>query len=194
MQILNPLPNLVGLLAPLLAFSCHGCQRDTPTEGSASAPVLSAPSAKQRMMAAPNPSTVTIRVFFSKDEKRVVAAREVPRTAGVVKASIEELLKGPTVQERNTGITSFFSEKTAGMVHSVKLDEQGHLVVDFKDFSKTIPGASTSAGSMALLDELNSTVFQYGPVKSVDYMFDGNCTSFWHWLQRECTTIPRPGQ
>jgi hypothetical protein len=74
----------------------------------------------------------------------------------------------------------------------VCLDDTGRAIIDFRDFSRTISGASTSAGSRILLNELNRTVFQFDTVRSVEYRIEGNCEAFWNWLQAECTVVERP--
>jgi hypothetical protein len=68
-------------------------------------------------------------------------------------------------------------------LRSVTLDEGGHAIVDFDDFSRIIPNTSTSTGSTLLLGELDATVFQFPNVRSVTYRFNGNCEAFWEWLQ-----------
>ncbi|HYF94195.1 MAG TPA: GerMN domain-containing protein [Symbiobacteriaceae bacterium] len=116
---------------------------------------------------------------------RQVAADSVgPRTA------LEELLKGPTDQERSAGYFSWFSRQTAGMLNSFTLTADGRAIVDFKDFSAIIPNASTSAGMAQLYRELGHTLAQFPEISEIQYRFDGSCPKFYEWLQSECQVIP----
>jgi hypothetical protein len=69
----------------------------------------------------------------------------------------------------------------------------GGAVVDHDDLRKTIPNASSSAGSAMLLAELDATVFQFRSVTSVEYRLAGSCRDFGEWLQfGDCQVRTRP--
>lgn len=141
----------------------------------------------------PTDSTMQVRVFFSRDERPVAVTREVPRSPAPLRAALEALLRGPTAEERAERIFSFFSEETGSMLRGVSIDDDGHAVVDFHDLRRVIPNASTSAGSAILLGELNSTVFQFPTVRSVEYRIERDCQAFGEWLQYgECIFARRP--
>ncbi|HEV2809518.1 MAG TPA: Gmad2 immunoglobulin-like domain-containing protein [Acidimicrobiales bacterium] len=133
-----------------------------------------------------------VTVFFHRGEELVPVTRSVPVTAGVLRASLEELLAGPTEKEQADGLQSWFSTETAGLLDGVTV-ETGSAVVNLGDFRAIIPNASTSAGSEILLSQLNATVFQFPTVSSVEYRVDDNCDAFYEWLQRGCEVIERPG-
>lgn len=138
-------------------------------------------------------SVTTVNVHFTRDEKPVAVARQVPETPQLLRAALEAQLQGPTAEERAEGLSSFFSAETAGMLNRVTIDEAGRAVVDFRDLRPVIPNASTSAGSQMMLGELNATVFQFPSVRSVEYRIDGNCEVFWEWLQvGGCPIVERP--
>jgi hypothetical protein len=119
---------------------------------------------------------------------------EVPAPLDVALTEVlERLLAGPTREEREAGRFSWFSEETAGMLRSVEVDGEGLAVVDFHDLRPVIPGASSSAGSEALLDELNGAVFRFPGVTSVEYRIEGSCSVFWEWLQYDCQVVTAPG-
>jgi hypothetical protein len=142
------------------------------------------------------PGQTELKVFFTCGDPTATPKalyRVVPATAGVLRASLDQLLIGPTPNERALGYKSWFSPETFGMVASVDLDPDGSAKVDFKDFRKVIPNASTSAGSAMLLAQLDATVFQFPTVKSVVYRFGGDCQAFTAWLQLGgCTPRTRP--
>lgn len=136
---------------------------------------------------APSPATMAVTVYFHKgaadDPTRVVpVVRTVPRTEMVATAAVRELLGGPTASERAAGYRSQFSAATAGLLRGVRVDG-GVAYVDFHDFSRIIPSASSSFGSAALLAELDTTVKQFDSVRSTVYSFDGDIDAFYEWLQ-----------
>jgi hypothetical protein len=141
----------------------------------------------------PAPGTTEVTVFFHRTEELVPVTRTVPATTGVLRASLEQLLAGPTEVERTSGVSSWFSEATTGMLNDVTLDADGTAVVDLGDLRSVIPNASTSTGSTLLLEQLNATVFQFSTVERVDYRLEGSCDAFFEWLQRGCEVIERPG-
>lgn len=137
--------------------------------------------------------TTDVTVFFHRGEELVPVTRSVASTTGVLRASLEVLLAGPTEEERTDGLLSWFSEETEGMLNGVTIDSGGAAVVDVGDLRPLIPNASTSAGSEMLLAQLDATVFQFRTVTSVEYRLDGSCEVFYEWLQRGCEVIERPG-
>ena len=118
--------------------------------------------------------------------------RELDASRDLLFATFESLVAGPTAQEAASGATSHFSTATADAVVSATV-EQGLLVIDFEDLRSTIPNASTSCGSMALLAQLNATAFQFDEVERVRYEIEGSCDTFSNWLERECIEYTRDG-
>lgn len=109
--------------------------------------------------------------------------RIVPETPGVLQASIDALLHGPTPAERDAGVTSFFSEASGELLLGVSL-QGDRAVVDFDPaLPATVPNASTSAGGASFLAELNTTVFQFSTVDEIEYRIDGSCEDFGEWMQ-----------
>jgi spore germination protein GerM len=113
--------------------------------------------------------------------------RAVPAPA-VLKGAMQALLRGPTAAERRRGYGGWFSAKTAGMLRSVEL-ARGVASVDFKDFRRIIPNASSSCGSALLLAQLNRTATQFPTVRRAVYSFNGSKKAFYEWLQLS----PPPG-
>lgn len=115
-------------------------------------------------------------------------SRAVPADAPL-RPTLEELLAGPTPEEAEDGYTSWFSSETEGMLRSVEV-AGGVARVDFEDFSETVPNASTSCGSVALLEQLERTTEQFREVLRAVYSFDGDPEAFYGWLQREVPAEP----
>lgn len=151
----------------------------------------SAPTPTSLPATQPNGTEVT--VFFSRGEDVVAVTRSVPKTTGVLRAALEQLLAGPTDEERASGLSSWFSSETAGLLSGVTLGSDGRAVVDFGDLRPVIPNASTSAGSAQLLAQLNATVMRFPTVDTVEFRIGGSCEAFFEWLQRPCQAVERPG-
>lgn len=173
-----PLPLPLLLLLPLLLTTACG---DRP------------PAAEEPPAVETEPSVAYVTVFFSRGEETVEVRRrlEEPLDAPGLEAALRELLRGPTPEERDDGLSSWFSPETAEALRSVTLNEQGDAVVDFRNLASLIPAASSSAGSGMLLGELNATVFQHPEVRTVEYRLDGSCEAFWNWLQYDCQILTR---
>jgi len=126
-------------------------------------------------------------VFFHRGEELVEVRRTGPATAGVLRQALEALFEGPQPED-GPGLSSLFSAATAGLLRDLNLRD-GLAVVDLAD---TIDNASTSAGSQALLAELDATVFQFPSVVRVEYRLQGSCEAFWTWLQYDgCRVVGR---
>lgn len=112
------------------------------------------------------------------------------RTIGVdvLHDSLSSLLKGPSAAEREDGAASLFSHRTAGMVNSVTISD-GTAYVDFDDFRRIIPGASSSCGSASLMAELNRTAKQFPSVGRTVYSFEGSVDAFYNWLQMDAPDL-----
>lgn len=150
--------------------------------------------------ASPTPGPDAVVLFFTCtggfDPQQPSGGWAARRVA--VDATLEErmtaamlgLLAGPTEEERDAGLTSWFSSDTAGMLNDVSI-EDGLATIDFADFSRIIPNASTSAGSGMLTSELSTTLYQFAEIGGFVVQFDGSCDAFWQWLQGGCQVITR---
>lgn len=130
---------------------------------------------------------VTVDVYFSPadGEERCSETVSVSRSVQgptVLFGALQALLAGPTSEERDEGLTSWFSDDTAGALRSAKIVD-GTALIDFTDFSGTIPNASTSCGSNILLRQLDETALQFPTVERTLYSFDGDVDAFYFWLQ-----------
>jgi hypothetical protein len=131
-------------------------------------------------------TTASVRVYFPRGEggpcSRVRSVSRVVRFPAVLRGAMTALLRGPTPAERRKGYGGWFSARTAGMLRSVNL-VRGVAYVDFKDFRRIIPGASSSCGSALLLAQLDRTATQFPTVDRAVYSFNGSRSAFYEWLQ-----------
>ena len=125
------------------------------------------------------------------DGSIVTRPRAVPRSAGVLRGAIQQLLLGPTAAERDEGLRSALDLAAAEVGFSVVL-RAGEASVDFgAGLPAASPGTSSSAGSEKFLAQLRATVFQFPTVARAEYTVGGSCEAFWAWLQRDCTLVVR---
>lgn len=117
-------------------------------------------------------------VFFHRDEELVEVTRTGPKTVGVLRQALDALVAGPRPED-GEGLSSLFSAETADVLAGVSLRE-GTAVVDF---AHAVNNASTSAGSVAFLAELDATIFQFATVERIEYRLQGSCEAFWEHLQ-----------
>ena len=130
---------------------------------------------------------VTVRIFVPRGAPgarcdRVFARQRTVRPPAVLAAAMRELLKGPTAAERSAGYSGWFSIQTAGKLRGVRINA-GVAFIDFADFSRIIPNASSSCGSSLLLAQLNRTATQFPTVRRAIYSFNGSRRAFYEWLQ-----------
>ena len=130
---------------------------------------------------------VGARVYFPRGDPGIQCKRVFPvlRRVGapaVLKGAMSALLRGPTSVERRRGYGGWFSSRTTGMLRGVRL-ARGVAYVDFEDFRRVIPNASSSCGSALLLAQLDRTATQFPTVRRAIYSFDGSRIAFYEWLQ-----------
>jgi hypothetical protein len=149
------------------------------------------------------PIMVALRLHFHREEELVAVGRSVwfptqgtelgAASERVLTAALEALLMGPTAEEQERGIHSFFSAETEDLLAEVVVEDR-RAVVDLRDFRDRIPNASSSAGSIAFLAELTNTVFANSLVDEVEFQMEGSCEAFWAFLQQACTVVRRPAE
>jgi spore germination protein GerM len=94
--------------------------------------------------------------------------RQVPKTQAVARAAIEELLKGPTDTEKNSG---FFTSINSGVkINSLSIDN-GTAKIDFDDSIEK--GAGGSCKVSAIRAEITQTLKQFPTVKEVIISVNG---------------------
>ena len=115
---------------------------------------------------------------------RVLPLKRVVPAPALLNGAVRALLAGPTTPERARGYGGWFSVKTAGYLRSVRI-ARGVAYIDFRNFARRIPNASSSCGSALLLAQLDRTAEQFPTITRAVYSFDGSRNAFYEWLQRE---------
>lgn len=120
-------------------------------------------------------SEMIVRPFFAKNEITgstcsVVfpVSRLVPKSQAVARAALEELLKGPTEEERAWG---YYSNINSGVkIQSLVIDETGTAKVDFSNELETTGG---SCRVTEIRSEITFTLKQFPTIKNVIISIDG---------------------
>jgi len=147
----------------------------------------------QKITQPENPKTVVIYFNNSRRNQEPTecgivfgSERVVPETEDTITAALQQLFMGPTQAEKEQGYTSFFSEKTKGILKSVKVENRT-AYVDLQDIRNIIPGVSSSCGSQDFLSQVGETIKHYRTVDKVIYAINGNPETFYEWIQIGCT-------
>lgn len=142
----------------------------------------------------PIAETMSLTIYFDNDQNNPNAmncgavypvTRTVSRTATVATASLQELFKGPTTTEQARGYHSLFSERTAGLLRNVRVQD-GVAYVDLQDMRQLIPSASASCGGAQFMAEMNATVTQFPTVEKAIYAINGDPAAFYEFIQMGC--------
>lgn len=116
--------------------------------------------------------------------------RAVDTEGGLLTRTMQELVAGPTPEERADGFRSTFSRATGGAVLSVTRDG-GAVTVDLRDLGP-MPGLAVSGEGAELMASLNSTLFQHDVAASIEYRIEGSCERFWQYFDiDECRVVTR---
>ncbi|MFH0915743.1 MAG: GerMN domain-containing protein [bacterium] len=111
--------------------------------------------------------TMTVRVYFSRDEKMCAAARVIPKTQDMGAAAMKALLEGPTAAEKAIGMVSSIPEGTTFLGLNIK---DGVASVDL---SKEYASGGGSLSMMMRLAEVVFTLTQFPTVDGVNFRLDG---------------------
>jgi len=117
-----------------------------------------------------------VKVFFNNSKldpefscnKVSLVLREIPKTEGVARAALGELLKGPTEEEKAEG---YFTSINQGVIIQSLIIENGVARVDFDEQLEYQVGGSCKVA--AIRAEITQTLRQFPTVKNVIISIDG---------------------
>lgn len=137
-------------------------------------------------------NTMTIKVYFTdstdnanfEDCGKVRAVeRTIPKTKAVAKAALNELFKGPTKEETDAGLYSFFSKDSASILKNINV-KGGNAYVNFdKWILENLGNATTSCGSASFVSEIETTLKQFRSIKKVFYAIEKDPAAYYEWMQ-----------
>lgn len=157
----TPIPlSAIGMRLPTVVPA----PKATPT---AAAARNTSPTATARpIISSPTPSTMQVKVYYTRvqqnDVQFVQVERTVPRTAAVGTAALEELLKGTTPAEKAEGLDNPIPEKARLL--SLRIAD-GVAHADFNEALQAQVGGSLRVA--AIRNSITLTLLQFPTVKKV---------------------------
>jgi spore germination protein GerM len=171
-----------AVTALLLVFSTAACEVSGLVGDGGTVPTLegpattlpdeattseTAPQSDGTTTTAATTDTMTVKVYFSRDEKMAAATRTIPKTTATGAAAMKALLQGPTSEEQDAGMFTAIPQGTA------------YLGLDIKDGVATVDLSKeygSGGGSLSMFTRLAQVVFtltQFPSVDSVRFKLDG---------------------
>ncbi len=128
------------------------------------------------VMLEPGADLTTIKVFFNNNNldpqiscnKVFSVERQIPKTPSVAKAALEELLKGPTINDENTG---YFTSINSGVKIQRLVIDNGTVYADFDEQLEFQVGGSCRVS--AIRAQITETLKQFASVQNVVISIDG---------------------
>ena len=153
-------------LALILVFA--GCTQSQPIPDS-SGPIVLAPTTNE---------TMTIEVYFNNPDTDpnwafectnvLPVERTIPQTSGIAMATIKELLKGPTISEKNSG---YVTNINSGVEVQSLTIQNGIANIDFNEQLQYQVGGSCKTS--AIIAQIKQTLKQFSTVSDVIISING---------------------
>jgi hypothetical protein len=150
----------------------------------------------------PQPSVergqMVLRIFMrcgdpSRPTNATYVFRSVEESTALLTNTMEQLVAGPTAEERADGFTSFWSSSTANAVNSVQL-AGGAALVNFGSPVASLSGIDQEPARSFFLADIYTSLFQYERVTSVELRLGSDCAAFFALVgQTGCTVVDRGG-
>jgi spore germination protein GerM len=163
----------------------------SPVPGGSTTPSASAASSSNGSRS----GSQTVEVFFNRPEGGVSGCtsvepveRRVEKTEAVATAALNELFAGPSNAEQARGLMSFFSADTAGLLRSVRVEQQT-AYLDLDAAFLEINNVSTTCGGSMTLASIEATLKQFTTVEEIRYAIEAEPATFYDFMQIGC---PRP--
>ncbi|MFA5174928.1 MAG: GerMN domain-containing protein [Patescibacteria group bacterium] len=114
---------------------------------------------------------MTVKVFFNNSvmdpenscDKVFSAERKVKKTPAVARAALDELLKGPTEEEKTKGFFTSINDEVK--INFINIDSDGNINVDFDEQLENSVGGSCRVS--AIRSQITETLKQFSTVKNV---------------------------
>jgi spore germination protein GerM len=135
--------------------------------------------------------TMTVKLYFLNEKldpnlqdcrKVRAVTRVIPKTLGVARASLDELFKGVTAEEKAKGFVSFSPEETRGILKSIKV-KNGAAYINFNKVVYEQLGSATSSCGGGFFASIENTLMQFPTIKKVFYAIEGSPKDFYEWVQ-----------
>jgi hypothetical protein len=140
----------------------------------------------------PVPSSDQVMVFFTCEpppaDPRPVFRIEpgFASTEAQLHFVVEQLLAGPTPDERDLGYSSAFPPDSEELLIGVELQADGFAVVDFADDLRRVNNLNTTHQRSMLFGTLGASIFQFENVTAIEFRIGGSCEQFAGHFETTC--------
>jgi len=100
--------------------------------------------------------------------------------------AIEQLLAGPTPDERDLGYSSVFPPGSEELLIGVYVGDYGLATLDFADALRTVGPLNSSHNRFLLFGTIGETTFQFDEVQAVEFRIEGSCDQFARYFETVC--------
>ncbi len=162
------------------------------------APTTLPPTSCDRQQPAADRGQMVLRVFMPCGDpdlpsNSTYVFRTVDESTALLTNTMEQLVAGPTADERTDGFTSFWSADTANAVNSVQLAD-GAVLVNFGTPLTRLTGIDEEPARSFFLADIYTSLFQYERVSSVELRIGNDCDAFFSLVgESGCTIVTRGG-
>ncbi len=127
--------------------------------------------------------TTTVKAYFYVDDQLSSVDRIIPKTDSPAAAAIQEILRGPTTDEKNQGFYSNVSSEA--QVQKLTI-QSGTAQIDFNE---KLDSATTCRSAQAIVNQITQTLKQFSSVKKVVITVNGKSAQdalFHPWFNDTC--------
>lgn len=111
--------------------------------------------------------------------------RVVDNVSDLGQIYLDELLQGPTIEEREAGfVPHILTNKD--LIWRTFVQRDNIVYINWPDFRQVIPNATTSCGSQAFLAPIEKTMQELPRADYVVHAINGDPRAFYEWMQLSC--------
>jgi len=120
----------------------------------------------------------------SEDCGKVFAvSRDIPKTKAVAKATLQELFKGVTKEEKAKNYESLFSNESSSILIGINIRSGAAYVNLRNSIRESVSAASTSCGRDMFFAQVEETLKQFSSIKKVFFAIEGKPADFYDWME-----------
>ena len=140
----------------------------------------------------PVPTSDQVMVFFACEpppaDPRPVFRIDpgVASTEAQLHFVLEQLLAGPTPEERALGYSSAFPSDSEELLIRVDTGEDGLAIINFADELQQVNNLNTSHQRSIVFGTLGASVFQFETVTAIEFQIEGSCDEFARYFETTC--------
>jgi hypothetical protein len=115
--------------------------------------------------------------------------RPLPHQPGEIEArlrfALEQLLAGPTAEERELGYSSVFPPDSEELLIGVEFADGGIAIVDFADHVRRVNNGTLNASTPRFMfySTLPATALQFDEIAAAEFRIEGSCLAFARYFE-----------